>query len=88
MPLDPSPDRFDQTLIAPLIEYLGIQPARYADDRIVAVLTFRFLPAFSFVSQNVSLSKAQALRLRADLDSLMTDPSSWLFVGGNGDAQT
>ena len=87
MPFDPSPDRSDQTLDAPLIEYLGIQPARDANDRIVAVLTFRFLPAFSFVSQNFSLTKAQALRLRADLDSLVTDPNSWLFVGGNEDAK-
>lgn len=81
MPLDPSPDRFDQTLSAPLIEYLGIQPARDADDRIVAVLTFRFLPACSFASQNFSLTKAQALRLRDDLQSLTTDAGSWLYTG-------
>jgi hypothetical protein len=81
MPLDPSPERFDQSLNAPLVEYLGIQPARDADDRIVAVLTFRFLPAFSFVSQNVSLTKAQALRLCDDLQSLTTDADSWLYIG-------
>ena len=81
MAFNPDPADYDQTLDAPLIEYLGIQPARDADDRIVAVLTFRFLPAFSFVSQNVSLTKAQALRLHGDLDSLLSDPDSWLYAG-------
>ena len=87
MPLDPSPDRFDQKLDAPLVEYLGVQPARDAADQIVAVLTFRFLPAFSFVSQNVSLSKAQVIRLRDDLQSLLSTPDSWLFIGGNDNAE-
>lgn len=81
MAFNPDPADYDQILDAPLIEYLGIQPARDAADQTVAVLTFRFLPAFSFVSQNVSLTKAQAVRLRDDLQSLMTEPDSWLYIG-------
>lgn len=86
MSLDPSNDRHDQILNAPIIEFLGIQPARDADDKLVAVLTFRFSPAVSFAAKNYCLTQLQAIRLRDDLDSLLTTPTSWLFVQGKDDA--
>lgn len=81
MTFDPNPDRHDQILSAPLIEFMGIQPARDADDKIVAVITFRFSPAVSFSAKNYCLTQLQAIRLRDDLDSLLTTPSSWLYTG-------
>jgi hypothetical protein len=79
VPFDPSQDRFDQLVTAPLIEFLGVQPGRNA-DQVLAILTFRFLPASTFASQNVSLTQAQVVRLRDDLDSLLCNPNSWLFI--------
>ncbi len=78
MGFDPNHDRYGQLLSAPLIEYLACQPARDA-SQVLAILTFRFVPACSFISHNFSLTKAQVMRLRDDLNSVVSDPDSWLF---------
>ncbi len=69
MTFDPSSDH-DQILDAPWAEYLAVQPTRDADDKIVAVLTFRLSPAVSFAAKNYCLTQLHAIRLRDDLATL------------------
>ena len=85
MAFNPDPGKHDQILQAPIVEYLGCQPARN-DQSVLAVLTFRLSPATSFAGSNFSLSPAQAIRLRDDLESLLTNPDSWLFTGKKAQA--
>ena len=74
----PEPSR---SFNAPLIECLAVQPGRDAANQPVAVLTIRFLPSVSFKSHDFCLTQSQAVRLRDDLNSLLTTAESWLFVG-------
>ena len=80
MPFESDPNQFDQNLMVPIIEYLGMQPARSDEDGVLAVISVRFDPTRSFNTRDFCLTQAQALRLRDDLDRLLTTPDSWLCV--------
>ncbi len=79
MPYDPDPHNFDQTINAPIIEYLGCQPARNK-KAVFAIISIRFAPATTFASRTYALTQAQVIRLRDDLDALLTTPGSWLLA--------
>ena len=80
MPFEPNPDRHDQIISAPVIEYLGMQPARSDEGDILAMISVRFDPTRFFKHRTFCITQAQALRLRNDLDHLLSTPDSWLFV--------
>ena len=64
-------------------EYLGVQPARLTNVESkppVALLTLRLIPAESWECRNVALTQRQCIRLRDDLNLLLTDRTSWLYT--------
>lgn len=84
MTFNPDPNRHDQILDAPIVEYLGSQPC-HDGEHVLAVLSVRFFPATSFASHNFCLTQTQAIRLRDDLHGLLTNPDSWLFTPNAND---
>lgn len=66
-----------------VVELLAIQPARLTNFKgkpPVALLTFRFEPTESYAVRNIALTQQQCIRLRDDLNLLLTDTLSWLFT--------
>ena len=64
-------------------EYLGVQPARltnFESKPPVALLTLRLIPSESWECRNVALTQSQCIRLRDDLNLLLTDETSWLYT--------
>ncbi|MEZ6126859.1 MAG: hypothetical protein R3C49_27395 [Planctomycetaceae bacterium] len=66
---------------ANVVDYLAIQAAKmfHATGKpVVGLLTFRLNPAESLASTNLAMTRQQLIRLRDDIDSLISDPESWL----------
>jgi hypothetical protein len=66
-----------------VVDLMAIQPARLTNTEgrpSVALLTFRLEPSESYAVRNIALTQQQCIRLRDDLNLLLTDTSSWLFT--------
>ena len=64
-------------------DLLGIQPARLSDVEgkpPVALITLRLQPGETYSVSNIALTQKQCIRLRDDLNLLLTDKGSWLYT--------
>ena len=68
---------------ATVVDLLGLQAARLTNFRgkpPVALLSFRFEPNESYAVTNIAVTQEQAIRLRDDLNQLLTAEESWLYT--------
>ena len=81
-------NQYDGTrFTATVADYLGIQAAKLTNLKGTppcGLVTFRLTPNESLAASNIALTHQQCLRLRDDLNSLLTDPDSWLFTEDAG----
>ena len=64
-------------------DLLGVQPARLLNTEgkpPVALLAFRLEPSESYDMTNIALAQEQCIRLRDDLNLLLTSENSWLYT--------
>ncbi len=68
---------------APVIEILSLVAGRMEQDGEqvpIGILTARLAPKDEFRPTNFLVTQRQLERLREDIDNLLNDPSSWLFL--------
>ena len=64
-------------------DLLGVQPARLLNTEgkpPVALLAFRLEPSESYDMTNIALAQEQCIRLRDDLNLLLTSENSWRYT--------
>ena len=80
--------KFDVTVI----EILSLVPARItvegkdgvSEDQPVGIMTIRLAPKHRWDSANIAITQSQLVRLRDDINDLLSHPESWLYLPHGG----